>query len=59
MVKPTVKSGFVGDVTFTFIIRMKGKTRDAALEVQVWRPMEVSGSRVWLPALGLKQGDRQ
>ena len=45
MVKPTVKSGFVGDVTFTFTIRMKGKTpgcrsRSSSLasEGSVWQP---------------------
>ena len=45
MVKPTVKSGFVEDVTFTFIIRMKGKTpgcrsRSSSLasEGSVWQP---------------------
>jgi hypothetical protein len=45
MVKPTVKSGFVGDVTLTFTIRMKGKTpgcrsRSSSLasEGSVWQP---------------------
>jgi len=67
MVKPTVTSDFVGDVTFTFIIRMNGKTlgsrsrsSNLAFEGSVWQPGVAAfvGSEVRRPQGPSRRGHR-